>query len=331
MADPRFFKNNGPYKLEDLAEIGGCELIADNPSREINDVAPLDRASEKDITFLSNKKYKDDLKTSKAGACILDETVKALAPEGMNLLISKNPYKSYALIAQAFYPLRDKDNRKTKFHEQALIHPTAKIGEAVKIGAFTVIGENVVIGDGTIIDSNVTITHAEIGQKCRIFPGVKIGQDGFGFAMDPAGQHVTVPQLGRVMVEDFVEIGANTTIDRGAGPDTVIGQGTRIDNLVQIGHNVKIGKNCVIIAQVGIAGSTVIEDYAVVAAQTGVAGHLTIGQGAQIGAKSGVVSDIPAGSKFIGTPAKPVRDFWQEQSILKRLISERKASLKKSS
>lgn len=330
MADPDFFKKLGPFSLEDLAKIGQAELVAGEGEGEISDVAPLNTASKGDITFLANNKYKEDLIKTQASACILSEQMTEFAPKGVALLVSKNPYKSYALIAQAFYPLRE-ENAKTQIHPQASVDKTAKIGKGVKIGAYSVIGENVVIGDNTVIESQVCITHAHIGKNCRIFPGVKIGQDGFGFAMDPAGQHVTVPQLGRVIVQDFVEIGANTTIDRGAGPDTIIGEGTRIDNLVQIGHNVKIGRNCVIIAQAGIAGSSVIEDFAVIAAQVGIAGHLTIGMGAQIGAKSGVPNDIPAGGRYIGVPAKPIRDFWQEQSILKRMISERKASLKKDS
>ncbi|NQZ13927.1 MAG: UDP-3-O-(3-hydroxymyristoyl)glucosamine N-acyltransferase [Alphaproteobacteria bacterium] len=147
------------------------------------------------------------------------------------------------------------------------------------------------------------------------------GQDGFGFAIDPAG-HVKVPQLGRVVIEDNVEIGANTCIDRGAGPDTVIGAGTWIDNLVQIGHNVKIGRGCVLIAQSGVAGSSVLEDYAVVAAQGGVAGHLTVGMGAQVGAQAGVMRDVPAGEKVLGSPAMPVKDAMRQFATLRKLASK---------
>ena len=183
------------------------------------------------------------------------------------------------------------------------------------------IGQSVEIGDGCVIGANTSISHALIGAYVRIYPGVRIGQDGFGFAIDPAG-HVKVPQLGRVIIEDSVEIGANTTIDRGAGPDTVIGQGAWIDNLVQIGHNVKIGRGCVIIAQTGVAGSTVLEDYVVLAAQVGVAGHLTIGMGARVGAQSGVMRDVASGSEVMGAPALPAKQFMRQIAMLKKMSSK---------
>lgn len=326
MADPRFFNNHGPFTLTKLCEITGASLQdgADG-SIEIKDVAALDTASDGDITFLSNMKYKSDLPETKASACIIPASAQSLVPEGVIALISDNPYKAYALIAQAFYPIKEVPAEPV--HKTAVVDPSAKLGKDVVIGANTVIGPNVEIGDNTWVGANVTITHALIGANCRIFNGVCIGQDGFGFAIDPAG-HVTVPQLGRVVIEDYVEIGANTTIDRGAGPDTLIGMGTRIDNLVQIGHNVKIGKGCVIIAQSGISGSAVIEDFVVIAAQAGVAGHLTIGKGAQVAAKTGVPSSIEAGAKVMGYPAKNIRDFWAEQAIMKRMLQKRKAGLK---
>lgn len=327
MPDNRFFHRKGPFTVSQLAEICGGEIRGDGKLK-IEDVASLSDAVSGNLTFLTNMKYKDGLAQTKASVCIVAPALVAAAPEKLTLIVSPNPHKAYAQIAQAFYPLGG--DAPKEIHETAVVHKTAKIGKDVSIGAYVVIGENVEIGDGCVIDPHVTITHALVGKNCRIFPGVKIGQDGFGFAMDPKGQHVTIPQLGRVIIEDRVEIGANTTIDRGAGPDTIVGAGTRIDNLVQIGHNVKIGKNCVIVAQVGIAGSTVIEDFAVIAAQSGIAGHLTIGMGAQIAAKSGVAGNVPAGGKYIGIPAKPMRDFWQEQAILKRQVNDRKASLKKS-
>jgi UDP-3-O-[3-hydroxymyristoyl] glucosamine N-acyltransferase len=184
-----------------------------------------------------------------------------------------------------------------------------------------VIAQNVEIGDQSVIGANASISHALIGANVRIYPGVRIGQDGFGFAIDPAG-HVKVPQLGRVIIGDSVEIGANTTIDRGAGPDTHIGQGSWIDNLVQIGHNVKIGRGCVIIAQTGVAGSTVLEDYAVLAAQVGVAGHLTIGMGARIGAQSGVMRDVAAGSEVMGAPAMPAKQFMRQVAMLRKMSNK---------
>lgn len=327
MADPRFFRNHGPFSLGELAVESFSELA--NPGQSdlsISDVAPLQAATDGMLTFLTNPKYKDQLKDTKASACILHPDYAELAPDGVALLLSPLPYKAYALIAQAFYPLAPEN---PKIHSTAAIGEGVELGEGVTIGANTVIGDNVVIGDRTQIGANVTISHALIGSDVRIFPGVCIGQDGFGFAPDPKG-HVTVPQLGRVIIEDKVEIGANCCIDRGAGPDTVIGEGTRLDNLVQVGHNVKIGKHCIIIAQVGMAGSTDVGDYAVLAAQSGIGGHLTIGAGAQIGAKSGVANSVKPGEKVMGMPAKPVKDFWREQVLLNRMVSDYKNNRKKS-
>ncbi len=339
MADPRFFQKSPARTLGELAVIAGGKL-ADDAAADIliDDVAPLDQAGAGQISFLDNRKYKDSFAASKAAAAIVAEPLASLAPSGMALIISKNPYKSYALVAQAFYPVVYPS---ASISVGAHVHPSAKIADGCVIEAGVVIGANVVIGEGTWIGANgvigegvkigarckidpcVTVSHAEIGDGVRLYPGVRIGQDGFGFAIDPAG-HVKVPQLGRVIIGDNVEIGANSTIDRGAGPDTVIGAGTWIDNLVQIGHNVRIGKGCILIAQSGVAGSTVLEDYAVLAAQAGVAGHLRIGMGARIGAKAGVMKDVPAGEEQLGAPAVPVKEFMRQVIALKRLTTRQK-------
>lgn len=318
MADPRFHKNSGRKTLKELAQVAGAELLSGDDV-EVKDVAPLSNAEAEDISFLDNVKYKDDFKTTKASACIIAKKMKEFAPKGCHLLISDNPYKSYALIAQVFYP--DNHLKDGSIHNSAVIAPSAKIGESCTIEPGVVIGENVEIGAGTRVGANATISHAIIGEDCNIYPGARIGQDGFGFAIDPAG-HVKVPQLGRVIIGDHVEIGANSTIDRGAGPDTEIGDGTWIDNLVQIGHNVKIGKGCVIVAQAGVAGSSVLEDYAVIAAQGGVAGHLKVGMGAQVGAQAGIMQDVPAGEKVIGSPAMPIKQFMRQTAMLKKMSSK---------
>ncbi len=341
MADPRFFNSKGPFKLAELATLVGAEISgAGRDDLVIDDVSSLHDANAAQISFFDNVKYKDDFMVSAAGACIVSPKMATFAPDGMTLLVSDSPYKSYALIAQHFYPIDNDDLADTIIHPSAVVAQSAEIGTGshikagvvieggVKIGRSVciepnaVISQNVEIGDGCVIGANASISHALIGNNVRLYPGVRIGQDGFGFAIDPAG-HVKVPQLGRVIIDDSVEVGANTTIDRGAGPDTHIGQGSWIDNLVQIGHNVKIGRGCIIIAQTGVAGSTVLEDYAVLAAQVGVAGHLTIGMGARIAAQSGIMRDVPAGSEVMGSPAMPAKQHMRQVAMLKKMINKK--------
>ncbi|MCB1556056.1 MAG: UDP-3-O-(3-hydroxymyristoyl)glucosamine N-acyltransferase [Alphaproteobacteria bacterium] len=320
MPDARFFHRAGPFSLNALASLSGARLARGEGKSQLTDVAPLHQASKADLTFLDNARYRAQLPDSRAGACFLSEEMVDYAPPDMALLVTKTPYKAYALAAQAFYPHEITPPPAISPH--AFIDPSAEIGEGCVIEAGAVIGPQAVIGARCRIGANATISHALIGDAVRIYPGVRIGQDGFGFAIDPAG-HVKVPQLGRVVIGDHVEIGANSCIDRGAGPDTVIGPGTWIDNLVQIGHNVQIGRGCVIVAQAGVAGSTVLEDYAVLAAQAGVAGHLRVGQGARIGAQSGVMRDVPAGSEMLGSPAVPVKEFMRQVTALARLVKRK--------
>ncbi len=337
MADPRFFTRRSSYTLKQVADVSSAKLAqGSNPDYVLEDVAPLDVATAQDLSFLDNVKYKDDFAKTKAGACFVSSKLAHLAPAGVQLLISEEPYKAYALAAQAFYPMEKPESDiseaahihlSAQIGEGCTIEPGAVIGEGVQIGeqcwieAGAVIGKNVVIGDHCRIGSGVTLSHALLSDYVRLYPGARVGQDGFGFAIDPKG-HVKVPQLGRVIIESHVEIGANTTIDRGAGPDTIIGQGTWIDNLVQIGHNVRIGKGCVIVAQVGISGSTVIEDFVALGGQCAAAGHLTIGSGAKIGAQSGVMRDVPPGEEQIGTPAVPAKQFMRQVAALSRLVKK---------
>lgn len=334
MTDLRFFQREGPISLERIAELAGGTLAAsETPEREMTDVAALDAAGPDDVAFLDNRKYAPMLADTKAGACILSEEMAAQAPEGVALIVCKKPYLGYARVAQAFYPalkVRASIDPSAVIHTTALVDDLASIGAGVvieagaKVGARTlvaansVIGENVVIGEDCEIGACSSLSHCLIGSRVRIYPGVRIGQDGFGFAFDTAG-HVRVPQLGRVIVDDEVEIGANTTIDRGAGPDTIIGKGAMIDNLVQIAHNVQVGQGAVIIAQAGVAGSTTLGRWAVLAAQCGVAGHLEVGDGARVGAQSGVMRDVPAGSDVLGSPAMQARAFWRQMSQLAKL------------
>lgn len=341
MADPSFFDKAGTFALQELAERTGARIREDQAQgseKVVKDVAPLSSAGPEELTFLDNRKYRNDFLNSRAGACFVTEEMAKLAPETMICLITPAPYKAYARAAAIFYPFAFPAPH---ISERANIHPSAKISEncVIEAGACigegatlgegcwvehgAVIGRNVQIGPGGRIGPNASVTHAIIGKNANIYPGARIGQDGFGFAIDPAG-HVKVPQLGRVIIGDNVEIGANTTIDRGAGPDTVIGSGTWIDNLVQIGHNVVIGKGCIIVAQVGISGSTHIGDYVAIGGQVGIAGHLKIGQGAKIGAQSGVMRDIPPGEEQLGSPAFPIKQTMRQISALNRLIQKKK-------
>lgn len=338
MVDSRFFDISAPISIEALAQIGGCHVSNHTSDDQLfHDVSAIATATEKDVTFLNNTKYISLLGSCKAGACILEEKYIAKAPKNMVLLVSDNPYASYAKIATAFHPETVKE---PAISDQAVIAPSATIGTDCTIEAGVTIGENVTIGDGCriasgtyitqgvivgahcIIHANVTISHAIIGDYTTLHTGVRIGQEGFGFATDK-GQHIDVPQLGRVVIGNHVNIGANSCIDRGAGPDTVIGDGCRIDNLVQIGHNAQLGKGCVIVSHVGISGSTKLGDYVVLGGQVGVAGHLNIGSGVQVAAQSGITQDIPDGNVYGGSPAVPVKQWHRQTVAIKKLIEKK--------
>lgn len=322
MADPKFFRNAGPFSLEELAKIANAEL-GENVSgkKSIMDVAPLHSAGPDNISFLDNPAYLDDFRKTKAGACLINKKYSSSAPENTSIITSENPYLSYALVASHFYPLKMVHG----VAKSAAIHKRAKIGADCYIGENVSIGDGVEIGNNCIINASVSISHAVIGNNVILHHGVCIGQDGFGYA-SKNGAHTKVPQLGRVIIEDDVEIGANTCVDRGAGPDTVIGAGTKIDNLVQIGHNVKIGKGCIIVAQAGVSGSTVIGDYTVIAGQAGVAGHLKIGKAVQIGGQSGVIRDIADGEKVCGYPSVPIKQWHRQTVILEKLVKQKTGS-----
>ncbi len=255
----------------------------------------------------------------------------------MALLVTDEPYSAYALTSRHFYP----DAAVTPgISPQAIVAKSAVIGKDVRIEAGTVIGENVTIGNGSRIGANTvigdgveigencrigalcSISHTIIGQRVTLHRGIHIGQDGFGFAPSKTGI-VKVPQLGRVLIGDDVEIGAGSCVDRGAGPDTIIGASSKIDNLVQIGHNVRIGKYVIIAAQCGISGSTWIEDGVMLGGQSGLAGHLKIGAGAKLAARSGVMTDVPAGETYGGAPAVPVRD-WHRQTVAVAKLGKKK-------
>ena len=268
MSDPRFFRPAGPFSLAELALAGKAQIGPNGPGdARYADIAPLDVAGPTHVAFLDNPKYAGAFETTKAGACIVRPDMVARAPEGIRLLVTPQPYHCFARIAQLFYPIKQPLDG---IAPSATIDPTASLGDGCAvapgaviganaaigrncdIGPNSVIGPGVQIGDDCAIGANASVTYALIGNRVRIFAGAQIGEDGFGFAMDPAG-HIRIPQLGRVIIEDDVEIGANSCVDRGSSGNTVIGKGTMIDNLVQIAHNVQIGRGCVFAGQAGVA------------------------------------------------------------------------------
>jgi UDP-3-O-[3-hydroxymyristoyl] glucosamine N-acyltransferase len=336
--DPRFFRRAGPHTLAAVVDAAGVEgEWAEAPPRRLmlHRIAPLAAATGEDVSFcLNNRKYRQTLAATGAAAVIVHPDMKDQVPEATIAIIVPDPLVAWSRVAALFHP---QPPINAGIHPSAVVAASAKIDPTAEIGPLAVIGENVVIGprgrigamvvigDGVAIGRDVRIgphaslSHTLVGDRVYIYPGARIGQDGFGFAITPQGFH-TVPQLGRVLIENDVEVGANTTIDRGTLEDTVIGAGTRIDNLVQIAHNVRIGRACVVVAQVGISGSTVLEDQVVFAGQSGAAGHLRIGTGSRIGAQSGVISDVPPRSELIGSPAQPVKSFFKEVATIRRWV-----------
>lgn len=329
-----FFPPHEGMSLSDLADLCGAEL--DDPSfaeRRVTGVAPLSRAGADEITFANSRKSLPDLKKSRAGAVFVSANNSVHAPEGVAVLVTEAPQTAFALAAAQLVPCSMQPmvlgGETGVVSTGAHVDPDARlepgvtvafgavIGAGSEIGAGTVIAAGAAVGPGCRIGRNchighgVSIQHALIGSGVIIHPGARIGQDGFGYAPGPKGL-LKIPQIGRVIIQDDVEIGANTTIDRGALDDTVIGEGTKIDNLVQIGHNVRIGRHCVLVAQVGVAGSATIGNGVMIGGAAGVNGHVTIGDGVQLAAMSGAATDVPAGARWGGQPARPMRGFLRD-------------------
>jgi UDP-3-O-[3-hydroxymyristoyl] glucosamine N-acyltransferase len=329
IGDRRFFSRSGPHALTVVAEVA-CGTVRE-ADLLIEGLAPLQTAGPTELSFLDNRRYAAALEQTSAGAVIVHPDMQTRVPVRTVPILTTEPYVGWARVAALFHPAPPASpgiHPSAIVDASAVVDPSAEVGPlsvieaGVEIGAYcrigpcAIIGRGVVIGRDCRIGAHVSLSHALLGQRVCVYPGARIGQEGFGFATTKSG-FLTVPQLGRVILEDDVEVGANTTIDRGSARDTVIGAGSRLDNLVQIGHNVVIGRCCVIVAQVGISGSTTIEDFVQIGGQAATAGHLRIGRGAQIGAQAGVISDVLAGAKMLGSPAQSRQDFFRQVATLK--------------
>lgn len=300
--------------------------------RVVRAVAPIYRGVEGDVCYVLSRKSRGELETCMATAIICSEELASLVPDHVAVLVSRNPHLAFARAGALLHPSAMKPASNVPgdgVSTLAIVHPDAQLEEGVSVEPYAVIRENAAIGAGTRIATGAVIgAHVKIGRNCSIgaqasilcsylgndvivHNGARIGQDGFGYAPGPSGFEKIV-QVGRVIIQDKVEIGANTTIDRGTMDDTIIGEGTKIDNSVMIGHNVVIGRHCGIVAGVGIAGSTRIGDRVLIGGKVGITGHIAIGDGAQIAGMTGVATDLPAGGKYGGIPARPIKDFLRD-------------------
>ncbi|MGB9368374.1 MAG: UDP-3-O-(3-hydroxymyristoyl)glucosamine N-acyltransferase [Xanthobacteraceae bacterium] len=339
MTELKFFPHPQSLTAQEIAALTGAVARSDLGERRISGIAPLDRAGPGELAFMQNPKYADAFAATHAGLCLTTEKFAGSAPQGVGVLVTPAPYRAFVAVAQKLFPGAMRPSslfEASGIAAGALVHPTARLESGVVIDPAAVIGPRAEIGAGTIVGSTAvvgpevrigrdcvigagcTLVHALIGDRVIIHAGTRIGQDGFGYVPGAAG-HGKVPQVGRVIIMDGVEIGANTTIDRGAIRDTVIGEGTKIDNLVQIAHNVEIGRHCVLAAHTGISGSCTIGDYVMMGGRVGITDNVTIGAGAMIAAGSGIMSNIPAGEKWGGSPAQPAREWLKANAALRRL------------
>jgi UDP-3-O-[3-hydroxymyristoyl] glucosamine N-acyltransferase len=343
MRHHRFFDEPPRLTLADIAEMTGAVLVDSKRGLvPITGLAVLDEAGPSQLTFLEKAKYAPQLANCHAAACFVSRRLEQELPGHVAALRVADPYRAFVAVARkmhadALRPIAQSGGEGVAV--SAVIHPTARLEDDVSVEPHAVIGPHVEIGTGTIIGAGAVIgPYVTIGRGCAIgagatltccllgnavivHPGCRIGQDGYGF-LPGADGHAKVPQTGRVIIQNDVEIGANTTIDRGALRDTVIGEGTKIDNLVQIAHNVVTGRRCLITSQVGIAGSVTLGEGVALGARVGINNHVTIGDGAQIAATSIVHDDVPPGARWGGTPAKPVKLWFREMMLLERMARE---------
>lgn len=326
--------------LAEVAELSGAELAdAGSADRPIRGLASLDHAGPHHLAFFDNLKYADQLKRTRAGACLVSPRYAGAVPAHVAVLRAGDPFRAFVALSRHLHQdaLRPPSflgndgiaptaviHEAARLEDGVVVEAFATIGPDVEIGAGTMIGAHAMIGAGVKIGRNSSIgagtslIYCYVGDNVVIHPGCHIGQDGFGYSAGASG-HTKIPQTGRVLIQHNVEIGAGTTIDRGSLRDTVIGEGTKIDNLVQIGHNVSIGRHCLVLAQCGLAGSLTLEDYVALGAKSGLNNHLTVGEGAQVAAMSGVKDDIPPGERWGGIFARPAKQWLREIKVLENL------------
>lgn len=335
-ADPRFFPAGPALTLAAAAAAAGGDLVGGDPTLPITGVGPLQLAGVSEVSFLENRRYLPLLAECQAAAVVLAPELLPRLPAGRAAIVTKQAYLGFGRIARALHPM---SAPRPGIHASAVVDASARIGAGVEIGPFAVIeagaeigeacvigphaviGAGVVLGQGCRIGAHASLSHCIAGRFVVLHPGARVGQEGFGFAVTPEGHFETMPQLGRVLLGDAVEIGANACVDRGSQSDTVLGAGTRLDNMVQIGHNVSTGKACVLVAQVGIAGSARLGNGVQAGGQVGIAGHIEIGDRVQIAAQSGIISDVGAGEAMGGSPAWPMRETLRAFVALRKLAA----------
>ncbi len=344
MAQPIFIEQPPSSTLADIAALTtACLVDASRGGQRISGLASLDEAGPSHLTFFDNLRYADQLATTMAGACLVSERFEAKVPARVAVLRAPHPFREFVKIARELHSRALRPQSwfgNAGIAPSAIIDPSARLEDGVIVDPLAVIGPNVEIGTGTVIGAGAVIgANVRIGRDCNIgarcaiqfallgngvliHPGCSIGQDGYGFVFFGPDGHLKVPQTGRVLIQNNVEIGAGTTIDRGSLRDTVIGEGTKIDNQVQIGHNVTVGRHCLLAAQIGLAGSLTIGDNVALGAKVGINNHVHIGEGAQVTAMSGVKDDIPANGRWGGFFAKPTKQWFREIVAVQRLARE---------
>ena len=345
MTDPVFFAPSRRYSAAEIATLTGARLLDPSLSdATVTDIASASVGGEGTLIYVDGKRNAGFLEGRVAAAILCTDDVVKLVPAGMAILATPRPQQAFAQIGRLLYPsaatpasLTGEKGVSPRAHissgalleEGAIIEAGATVGPGAAIGSGTIVAPNAVVGAGTqvgrdcFIGPSVSVQYALVGNRVVIHAGAQIGQDGFGFVAGARGPE-RIPQIGRVVIQDDVEIGANTTVDRGAMSDTVIGEGTKIDNLVQIAHNVRIGRGCIIAGHCGLSGSVTLGDFVMLGGRVGIADHITIGSFAQVAASAGLMHDIPQGERWAGSPARPMREFFREVAAIRGLTKSKK-------